>query len=335
MNGNKNLGCCYFPTNVVLVDDNSKFQNGLKLILNKKQAFYQFYNSPYEALNYLKNIYRPNSLVKNWLSYPEEISWNNPSMEISISAIHQEAYNANRFNEVTVLVIDFAMPGMNGEEVCLRLLDSNFKIILLTGEADEKVATDLFNKKIIHKFIRKDSPQFNKLLKDTIYELQQEYFYELSKPVMSNLINRFKPYYSLCDDQFIQFFNQFCQSHAIVEYYLLDECGSFFLLDMDGNYKWLVVRSEADMITEEYSISMEDTEAPGLLDQIKRREKILFTPADHELAIPASKWLPYLFPAYKLQTTLNTYYYAYIENPAVFRIKPGPIFSYVDYLAKK
>ncbi len=37
------------------------------------------------------------------------------------------------------------MPKINGAELCHRLKERRFKIILLTGEADDKKAIELFN----------------------------------------------------------------------------------------------------------------------------------------------------------------------------------------------
>ena len=67
-------------------------------------------------------------------------------------------YNKERFGETSVVVVDFAMPQMNGEEFCRKLgqlKGNSVKIIMLTGEADEEMAVRLFNAGVIDKFLRK------------------------------------------------------------------------------------------------------------------------------------------------------------------------------------
>ncbi len=79
-------------------------------------------------------------------------------IDLDIPAIHREIYNSKRFLENTVLVIDYAMPVMHGMEVCKELSHLPIKKLMLTGEADDKLAVQAFNQKLINKFIRKGGP---------------------------------------------------------------------------------------------------------------------------------------------------------------------------------
>ena len=79
------------------------------------------------------------------------------------------------------------MPSLNGVEFCSQLKQKSFKKIMLTGKAGESVAVQAFNEGIIDKFIRKDSPNFEKTLTVAIEELQHEYFRNLSTVVTDSL----------------------------------------------------------------------------------------------------------------------------------------------------
>jgi len=46
------LPCCYFPTRVIMVDDNETLMESLKLHL---QSEIKSFNDPLKALNYLSN----------------------------------------------------------------------------------------------------------------------------------------------------------------------------------------------------------------------------------------------------------------------------------------
>ncbi len=81
-------------------------------------------------------------------------------VNINIEAIRNELFNANRFDEVITLVLDYAMPGMTGLEVFKKLNKLSVRKILLTGEAGLDLALEAFNEGIIYKFILKNTPDY-------------------------------------------------------------------------------------------------------------------------------------------------------------------------------
>ena len=84
--------------------------------------------------------------------------------------LHEEIYNKDRFNDVSVIIVDYYMDEMNGIEVCETLSKHPAKKILLTGGADkENIAIDAFNKGIIHRFINKTDPDFPSQIRQAIY----------------------------------------------------------------------------------------------------------------------------------------------------------------------
>ncbi|WP_374411740.1 response regulator [Hydrogenophaga sp.] len=60
-----------------------------------------------------------------------------------------------RYQLVQTCVIDFAMPGIDGLKVLESLIDWPGYRILLTGQADDTIATDAFNNGLIDQFIPK------------------------------------------------------------------------------------------------------------------------------------------------------------------------------------
>lgn len=331
---NISLTCCYYQTTVVLIDDDQRFLESVGFKLGRTTAYKSFLY-PLEALKFLKEEYQPRFFIQRCLLRPEEQQKDHRNIEIDVRAIHQEIYNPNRFGEISVLVIDYAMPGMNGLELCQQLKGSHFKIVLLTGEADEKIATELFNKGFINRYIRKDSPNFMQMLNTAITELQQEYFLDLSAIVINSLTkNPDYPPSCLDDPVFIKFFYKLCEQYKFAEYYLMDANGSYMFLDFEGNPSWLVVKDEDEMQAYVKIAEFADTEVSlSILEPLKNREKIIYLHDENEFKKEPAEWLTYLHPANKLEGKL-TYYYSYIDNPKAYDIQADKVLSYKAFLDK-
>jgi CheY-like chemotaxis protein len=329
------IACCYHPTRVVFVDDNHKFHTSMKLLLDRKKATYQFYSDPSAALHFLKSDYNPNPFVNHCLLRPEEQHRDHRNIDVDVRVIHQEFNNSERFDEISVIVVDYAMPVLDGLEFCKQLRGKPFKIILLTGEADEKIATRLFNDGLIHKFIRKTERNFEETLSKAIQELQEEYFKDLSTIVIDSLtkIPEHHPVCCLDDPVFINFFEQFCQQHKFVEYYLLEATGSFLFLDIDGKPSMLLVKDDDEMEGALCDAELSDAEVPAdVMKSIKDRSMLLHRYTDEECSRPPSEWRSLLHSAKKLEGRA-TYYYAYVDDPKKCLDVSG-VLSYKAYLSK-
>jgi CheY-like chemotaxis protein len=318
-----------------MIDDNRKFLNNIKLDLDPKRAIFQFYDNPVKALQFLTEKYTPDPFINRCIQHPEERHRDHRNIDVDIRAIHKELYNPMRFNEISVIVVDYAMPGLNGLEFCERLKSRQFKMILLTGEADEKLANDAFNRGIIHRFIRKDTLNFVEVLKSAINELQLMYFQDLSEIIINSLTkNPDYPYCCLDDQVFINFFEMLCNKNQFTEYYLMDATGSYLFLDFEGKPTWLAVKDENWMESDAFTAEMSDTEiSPEILEPLRKREKLLYLHSDDDFDKQPQDWLPYLHPAQKL-IGRSIYYYAYINDPKVYDIHSDRILSYKEYLAK-
>lgn len=329
------IACCYFPTTVIFVDDNRKFHNNIKLSMDRKTAVYKFYNNPNEALQFLTGLPKYASFLDKCLSRPEERHRDHRSIDVNVGVIHLEIYNPGRFDQVSVLVVDYAMPGMNGLEISRQLKNSPIKIILLTGEASEKLALEAFNKGEIHRFIRKDDANFNQILNEAISDLQNEFFKDQSEVIISSLTkNPGHPSCCLDDPVFIEFFDKFCKKYQFTEYFLSEATGSFLFLDANGKPSWLIVKDEDEMEGAVSEAELSDAEVPpDVLVALKSKEKLLhrYSHADY-FKLPV-EWMSLMHPAKKLEGR-NTYYYAYIDDPKAYPIDSSRVLSYAAYLEK-
>lgn len=334
---NKKMSCCYYPTTALFVDDNRKFLSTLKLHLDINQFIPKFYDNPFAALEFLTKEYKPDMFISRCLNRPEDDHADHRIIDVNIPRIFQEIYNPQRFDQVHVVVVDYAMPGINGYEFCKALVkQGNFKIILLTGEADEKNAITMFNEGIINRYIRKDAANFEQTLNETIVELQKLHFQELSEIVINSLTKHpDRPPSCLDERTFIDLFEKMVSKHKITEYYLLDQSGSFLFSSINGNLSWLLVKENGDMESTEF-----DTEegrgkiTPALRKSIEKRE-VLRHFFDNDWSIDQSDdWKNVLYPAKKLEGK-SDYYYCYVEKPLTSPdIETDRVVSYSHYLDK-
>ena len=215
---------CYFPSTALFLDDSRDFLLNFVLQLDEGVA-YRTFNSPRQALDYIHSKRCEQDLVSQHCltEYTEakNCPLTNHTINLDLAAIYAEIYNPHRFSEISVVVVDYAMPGMDGLEFCRRIENSNIKKILLTGQADEKLAIAAFNEGLIHRYIKKSDVNAAALITKSIYDLQLQYFQTMSDMVV-RMLSVTSPN-CLRDKKFAQFFSQLRDEKGIVEYYLVVE----------------------------------------------------------------------------------------------------------------
>ncbi len=235
----------FHPTQIVLVDDDIDFLGNLSLQLDADLA-YLLFDSTHKALGYL-NGRQPNGASRDRFFKGLENGTGDAGqhhrepLELDIGAFHREMQASDRFAQISVALVDYAMPQMNGLEFCQQIEDPHVKKILFTGVATESVAVDAFNRGIIDQYIRKHEHAVYDTLNQAIRQFQQEYIRDvftaaadvfpinlpglLAEPAVARLIERLRA------DQ------------GLVEYYLAAEPSGFVFADADGQVKRLVIQN--------------------------------------------------------------------------------------------
>lgn len=311
---NHSIPACYFPSTALFLDDNRDFLLNFVLQLDEHVA-YRIFDNPGRALEYIQQK-------------SGKLETLNTKESSNVYSIQQEAYNPNRFTEVSVVVVDYAMPGMNGLEFSRQIDNPNIKKILLTGQADEKLAIEAFNEGLIQRYIRKSESNASELITKSIYELQMQYFQSLSDGILRK-VSAAEPY-CLQDKAFVEFFKALLQEHGIVEYYLADESGSFLLLDDDANASFLLVKSEAELQVLAAMASSQGADMK-MLAPLTQGDKI---PALWQAKNNGFNWeesVKHLIPATRL-SGVQPYFYALLSGNQRFDIRQQKILSYHRYL---
>jgi FixJ family two-component response regulator len=238
----------YYPTQVVLVDDDANFLDSVSLLLDRS-INYRLFQSARQALEHVnKSVSFSDVIRRSYSSYKTGPFDSDTLTHIDINALHKEIYNADRFLMPSVVVIDYSMPEMSGLEYCVSLTNPYVKKILLTGRANTDLAVQAFNEGLIDQFISKKDPLLAQKLNRSIASLQHQYFSRtfklLSDPVIANSQSRF-----VTNPEFIEFFNILRTEHGIVEYYLIDmPYSGFLLLDDRGLVSLLLIMPQTALL---------------------------------------------------------------------------------------
>lgn len=221
------------------------------------------------------------------------------------------------------------MPKKNGLEFVRDLKDSQIKIIMLTGKAEQGTVIKAFNDGEIHRYVSKGDPNYLKIIDQYINELQAEFFLDFSKFILESLKSETRVFE---DKPFIEFFNKIIRENSIVEYYLLDESGSFFLQDATAkNQVFLIVKSEQNM--QNLQDLADDSDTPGyILHQIKDRLSLTHFNTHEESVAEVKDWR--LIPAHPLNEE-KKYYYAILKNDRCFQLDRSRIKPYQDFLKQQ
>jgi CheY-like chemotaxis protein len=307
---------CYYPTTTVAIDDDAEF---LKTITQHVEITDCIsYSSPNKALEFLKDqnaFQRIQSRILKTAVVPEDINSmpDDYALLINMHRLHEEIYFKTRFNDVSVLIVDYYMDDISGIDVCESLTNHPAKKILLTGGADkEKIAIEAFNKGIIHRFINKSDPDFTNQLKQAVATLKEAYFRDLTSTIL--------PYISpsntalLQNPAYINFINNLQNQFSAIEYYLLDATGSSIFLDAESKPLWLVVKHESEINNyKKIAQEQEQDVDRAFIQTLEKYEKIPFFFLDEDYQHPASEWGKFLYSAHPLPG-IRGYHYAIVEG---------------------
>lgn len=320
---------CYFPSTTIFIDDNRDFLLNFVLQLDEWLA-YRVFDSPFDALESIQKKYRERDLLveRCYNSHKEFRKFPATDEQSSLPAMHTDLYNPRRFCDVSVIVVDYAMPGMNGLEFCRQIADTNIKKILLTGKADEGLAMNALNEGLIHRYIHKSDPDVAELITKSISELQWQFFQDISDDLI-RLLSLNSPT-CLSDKGFVDFFKTFCHEKGVVEFYLLDNSGSFLLLDVDANVSFLMVKND-EQVRAFYDLACAHGVSQKILEQLVCGEKIS--------AMNYSKTSDIIWKdiSANLVTAMpviadEKYFYSHVQGLHSFAVRQDDLFSYHSHL---
>lgn len=258
----------YHPSTIVIVDDNELFLRALEVDLPTTHNF-KLEHDPYEALETLNTRVDTTPLAERCFR-PIESEYN-PAFHIDMELIQNEITLLDRFRHISVAVIDYSMPSLNGIDLCAQINDPYMKKMLITGVADEEVAVAAFNDGLIDRFVTKqDALELGAIL-EYVEDLETRYFYGLQDRLKFSLQASRPSFYDNLD--FVDLFGDLRVEHDLVEYYVANDPPGFVLLNPDGKAFRLVTASAAEL--QEQAAYVERHGGPADIVAGLRNRKIL------------------------------------------------------------
>ncbi|MDQ1817268.1 hypothetical protein RBA41_28580 [Massilia sp. CCM 9210] len=261
------------PTMTVVIDDDRSSVAVLDFQLEQSLAKTAF-NRARAALHWVSDIFSrvdPGGL--QLLGFEDECGEGGTTAESDLERIYHFVGDPQRFSLPTVVVIDYAMPDMDGLEFCEAAADLPCKKIMFTARADASFAVAAFNRGLIHRFIRKQEPDALDQLEAAIDALQNTYFLDQSRSQAGQLDAH--EFGFLRDPAAAAMVKGLCDRYGFVEYYLFTNPHGFLFFDAEGA-PTLVPMMNAKSLEWHADIAAEEGAPAELLAALRERRVVPF-----------------------------------------------------------
>ena len=325
------LSVYQYPTLAVLIDDSPSFVDSLAFQLSPHLAHKVFHDAQ-AAIEWLRH---PHRLSAKNINEPIRVGYDEQtdalerrSASINLDHIYRIAMNRQRFDMPAVLVVDYAMPNMNGVEFCQAVQDLPCKKILLTGQADDRIAINAFNRKLIDRYIKKSDPDSLGGIEAEITQLTKDYFVEQTN-TLKDLLSRHS-YSFLTDPAIEELAGELCRRYRFVEYYLFPHPAGILFFDIHGKASLMVIETKASLTTQ-LEVA-QDQDAPAeFLTALREFRLVPFFSDTYGMyqSVIAHDWLAYCLPP-QICRGRQDYYWALFDLPSHYF--PGPVYSYAEFL---
>jgi len=275
-----------------------------------KQFNLKLFDNTDLALKYINDHQRENYLIEN-NEKPKPQGESEVWVKQVLTRQNLKRFDELRAGEVSVLIVDYSMPSMNGIQFCEKIKNSAIKKILLTGYATSTDAVNAFNNNTIHYYLKKNDEHMLQQLEATIHQLQHAYFNELSSSIKAEAIDSGTPFFA--DPQLARYFQTSCESLGVSEYYYLTN-PSRFALRTHNQDKFLCVIYTEDDLAEHLQVLQEENAPENLCSALESREFVpYFQSADGFYEPSISNAMSNIYPAKHVQGKVN-YYCAIIPD---------------------
>jgi CheY-like chemotaxis protein len=314
-----------YPTTVVLLDDDAQFLKSFSYRF-RRDLLCRPFHKPAAAIEHIRQsasriprhapglVVHPASFGEGGLDFTDQ------SIAFRVTAIQDLINDPARFAEVSVAIIDYDMPGLNGIEVCRRIADLPVKKLMLTGKADEKLATAAFNEGLIDRFMIKQEDGLTDGIVPAVAQLQTRYFKNASLALEGILALQDSAF--ILDPAIDRFLGEVLRRERAVEYYLSAKPPGILMLRADGTPCLVLVQDEPALAACDEILAEEPGFPEPLRHGLSRRDSQIWLPLDFSIGPEA--WQPYLQPAVRV----GRWYCSVVEGPHPLATLPPGILSY-------
>ncbi|MGA2654465.1 MAG: response regulator [Gammaproteobacteria bacterium] len=321
MDAQNQMLSCFFPTTVVFIDDNTHHLETMLSTIDMEHSVPKLFSNPVEAVTFINN--HPSILKRS-----SQVRFDN-----NIKNFHKKllGHADQRFRELSVVICDYAMPQRNGLEVLQDIKNRELKTIMLTGEASESLAIEAFNRGLIDHFLRKEVPNFAEVINTTILGLQKDFIHRETGILVENIaLGKLPNGCVLTDPTFMRLFNEVRRKFQIIEYYLLDEQGSYLLMNQKGQIYFLAILDAVDLDAHT-QFAIEEQAPQNIIEALQTKKFMPFFYSEEDAQTPPADWATFLHPVHMLKGN-DTYYYSLIPPAKIHHPKIHPNQTYEYFL---
>ena len=303
------------PTTLVLVDDNVNFLKSTMALVNMRDCYYIPYENPTLAVNHLRSV---SDLDDNdfFISLDED--------NVYFSTLSQ-VYNPLRFVTVTTVISDYEMPIISGVEFFQRLRSIDLHKVMLTGIATNALAVSMMKDGLIDDFIRKSDFDFTSSVENSILKGKRLLF----EGITNRHVTLGKTFN--CDiyvqDDVRDLVDDMVRENNVIEYYALDEKGSFIFINQYNKISAVFVYDKS-YISSKYN-AIRNYIDPELFKKLIEGTKILTIPL-YEVSKYAGRINDFVEDAIELSCGVK---YVYIKD-AEYLVDVNKITFFNDFKHK-
>ena len=316
----------FHPSTIIVIDDDREFLESFRSRF-RRRLLCRTFGDPADAIQHIRKA-TPRFPRHSGCVVPGDIvsSDGDQAVVFRPAVIRDLMHDSNRFEEVSVAVIDYDMPGQNGLEVCRLLRDFPLRKIMLTGAADEKLAMAAFNEGLIDRFVFKHEGEMVDRLDDVIRQLQIDYFGRIGTE-LGSIIGLNESAF-LADPVFHKYFDKLFEKENATEYFLSENPPGLLLVRADGTVRTLLVQHYGALAV--YSVAV-SAQPPGLNARISVGDCQPWFPTEFGFYSKEyyASWQKHLYPAERV----GPWYCSVIDGVPGRKLK-RPVASYQDFRRK-
>jgi CheY-like chemotaxis protein len=284
-----NILPCKYPTTTLLLDDNQSFLESIKLLVCKPNKNLLLTTNPTQALQVIND-----SAKIKYLDFANEED--SGELKLDYSKIPDLAKNPDRADEVSVLVVDYYMPEIDGIEFCKKIKNSKCQKILLTANNNHGIAIQAFNQGLIQQYICKHERNVDELLLNAIKEAENRFLANKFSRIISSAKygNTF-----FTNNKLQNFLMNYIEDNNIVEHYIFGENGDLFCIDKNGITSKIFIKTKEEI---QIPLTWQETDYlpdDALLD-IRACRKMLCFSMDQKTFPLVEHWCSYLIPTIQI-----------------------------------
>lgn len=283
----------YYPTTIAVVDDDPLFLESF-LLRFSDLSLLQAFSDPAAMVRTLieqydsKSVDHPAPIMRHQADSPGNDTGG------STSNLLIPFVSCSRFKDVSVAIIDYDMPAMNGLQVCRALNNLPIRKILLTGKAGAETGIAALNEGLIDGYFVKQDRNLTRQLRAGIERHRSTFFSHLARSLDATLSRDELGFLENTD--FGHVIDQLYADGKAVEHYVALDPPGVVAFSFDGQATCVFAANDASA-NSQVQVARDNNAPLELITMLERRRVIAAFPEGFYTEDIRNSWRQYLVAA--------------------------------------